>query len=471
MSGAQKAKNAWDSYSRKRKAIKSGGVSKKQKVEAEYGSNTGAPTIKKRDKTGKNNVEHKKKKTVKVPKLLRKQIKKVVKATVHPARGTYGYNVSGVVLACPYSGSQFAMDSIAGGGYRTTAAIPSLLADGYVCDENLIESPYSFSPEYFVHAASVLFNGKADIHSPAGTSLYSTNTLQSLQTLTFNVKTAQTTYDIKNVSGRTITMDIYLCAPRKPGFYNWQFSYTVIGAKQYATPRSDNIGKFDYFNTSPSIPNPGTASVATSWDTGNSAADNEVTVATVPPLMSWFQCCASEFTDGKNLSNSSPFQLGLQPSQCSQWNKMWKWERTTVILEPAQSYCYKIAGPKDMMWKSTSHVKQKVFMNLQKYMRCPMIVLKTDLTRTDAALGVATRLNDVTKPVLAVERFDSCTLEVPEQAGFQYPAVTIIDVSNINTKNQNLTYRRPVYYYNSVSGTTVSGAIAGVAPDNVVEGQ
>lgn len=398
------------------------------------------PSVKIAKKKG---VQTKKKLAVKVSANFRKKVEKVEEEKMR-IKGHYTKVRPGICLGVPSSNQQFVID-----GFGCTAS-SGAASTGIQSLSN--PTAWSFNPEFFVNVASVLFNGKQDSDTVTNNQVYNSGNFQYVSQLKFTIVQSSTIYEIKNTCGRTLHIEIYLCRPKQIGFYNYGYTYSAVDP-----PASTDIDKFDALNTTNPLPNPGVSAPVTSWNTGQTAGSAGVGAAICPPAIQWVRAMASEKLLGANLNTTNPTALGISPKQSMEWNKYYNADRTSIILEPGESYSYVIQGPNGYEFNMQKHFKGNVFMNVQKYMLCPLVVLKNDLVRTSSASGA--RLNDITLPELVIERTDKVTLDMPEQAGFEFPVAAVI--GDLSLKAQGLTFRRPVYFYGVSPGTILSGVVSG----------
>jgi len=302
---------------------------------------------------------------------------------------------------------------------------------------------WAFAPEWFLSCASVLFNKKpyaANITS-TGTALmrwYDQDQIGAggaqgadntegifygqavvSNNAVFTVSNAWEKYLIRNNSQRTITMKIYLCAPKRQGALFEDRTLSATG----------NVGQSaDYIND---------------------------------PTTTWINGLGAEIGTGKNLAGITPSFMHANPTDCAQFAKEYKTEVTSIVLEPGQTFDYFIQGPKNFDISYGNLFKNGLHMFIQKCMRFPMFVYHSDLLGTAAAplnlgnnLTVGSRAGmpnpGATGVGLIIERRRFCRVSCPEKAGMR------IDQA-ISTGSIQLGFHRPAYFKAYLAGLVDDG--------------
>lgn len=423
-----------------RKTIPTTRTLKKEQVgaDAAYGFRAPAVVIKK----NKRAVIKKSGSKVIVTKALRDKIKKVA-SEVGKIRGTFTNIKLGVALTIGSTNQQIVIDGICGHSNGVSFSDARGLGT--------IPTAWCFNPEFFLNAAAVLFNGKGQSETVAGNDPTSAN-WPLAQNVKFKIVKSYAKFVIKNTCGRAVAMRIYDCRPKYQGAYNYSYTLTSGNSTQ-----SSDIDKFDALNITDPLPNPGTTAPVLVWSSLNTMGASGIGAAFCPPSITWFRALNSEKQTGTNLNSVSVNELFLNPKHCHEFNKSFSCDEKIIVLEAGESYEYHIEGPGNYDFDNAKHFKNNVFFGVQKYMVCPMLVVHNDLVR-----GATSGVSHATDPLvsLAVDRSDHCIIQMPEQAGFQFP--TVASVADISLKSQQLTFRRPVYYYKAaLAGAGIVGAVGG----------
>jgi len=313
-----------------------------------------------------------------------------------------------------------------------------------------ISNLWAFSPEWFLSCASVLFNKKGynnDV-GPTGAPvmgwwnddqlgsglaegqvkpiLAGTNGIVNYaNNAVFNVTNAWEKYVLRNNTGRTVMIKIYLFAPK------------CMGARD------------------------------TDVVIGNTLALGSNRDYMQDPRDMWERALQDDFNTGANLAGVSPRTLYAKPS-LPQLTKSWKIECSDLVLEPGQSYDYFIKGPTDLQINMKSHFRNGQFMFIQKCMRIPIFVVHTDLVGGDSEV-VGNKLHATRDGLpttggaeVLVERRRYCRITCPEIAGFR----TDLDGAPADTSVQ-LGFKRPAYYIKTF--TRSGGSIVRVDEENPVQ--
>jgi len=311
---------------------------------------------------------------------------------------------------------------------------------------------WAFAPEFFLSVASVLFNKKPFEFHTGGDSKalmrwfngdqIGTGSAQGADNgegtqpgqsqcsnnATFTVSNAWEKYFIRNNTQRTVTMKIYLCAPKR------------IGALFEDTLAASTFG--------------------------NTATNADYCT---DPVVSWEQGLFSDIRMGRNLSGVGINTMYTCPTEVSQFVRDYKDEVTNVVLEPGQTYDYFIQGPRNLEIDYAKMFKNDMHMYIQKCMRFPMFVYHSDIVGAasstglnNATVGIRAGMPDpsVTGSGLMVERRRFVRVACPDKAGAR------IDTA-LTTGSVQLGFHRPAYYKQFVPGQ-VSGTITRVDEENPV---
>lgn len=153
----------------------------------------------------------------------------------------------------------------------------------------------------------------------------------------FHLKTCKHTYRIKNNSPRTVVIDVYNCAPKMP---------------------TSELDSPLYQDTGPS---------------------NVATPLIKDPLTTWRAGLDTLTKQGSNLISATPLTLYQKPTSNPQFNKYFKAEVTTIVLEPGQTVTHTIQGPSDLTVNTATCWSNGYFQDIQKFSRFTMFVQRLDL--------------------------------------------------------------------------------------------
>lgn len=255
---------------------------------------------------------------------------------------------------------------------------------------------WAFSPEYYLDAASVLFNNKTpsangyafDTAGTFGVGATATGfpATSPASNLQFTITNSYEDYLFKNITNRVVDMKVYLCAPR-------QASYL---------------------------------SVAPTTITGGAGAEAD---ALINPKNTWGQALTDQVSLGINLAAANSSVLNMKPQYAKGFMKYFKLETHEVVLEPGETFHYRVQGPSDFEWKWENHVKNNIFTTIAKYSRYVMTVCKFSMDVVGNGVGrgthqfrFATAQPDTAANSIAIERKLYCSIRMPEQTGFRVPA-------------------------------------------------
>lgn len=274
----------------------------------------------------------------------------------------------------------------------------------------------------YVHMLSVLWNGKAD--NQGTRDIYSSNSLGSVNisgvgqpnasntahsnNLQFTVKNHYEIYRFKNNGQRTIILKAYLCKAKSPTSEN-------------PSAFNDTTGTAGVL---PSISDP-----FTTWLNGQSAMNNEgIAVNT----------------------GFGPQSIYASPLMNPNFNKYWVAEEAHYVVEPGQTFEYKVQGPRDLGINCADCWQGTYFMDVQKFTLFPMFVAHLDMVY-GATNGLATRAGGGTH-MLDCEREIFCSFECPNQVGGVRQDYVIVAPSDNRTVLNNRVNR--FYYKYWVPGAT-----------------
>nr|WAE42770.1 MAG: capsid protein [Cressdnaviricota sp.] len=254
---------------------------------------------------------------------------------------------------------------------------------------------WSFLPEYFLDAASVLWNQKPPGNGPwsitdnnnIGSNPTTASGSQAANSAKFTVINSFEHYKIRNNTNRAFHIKLYECRPKR-------VSNVAVASK--------------------------------------SILNAAVTVedALLDPAAYWAQCMANDVVEGYNLGTAggtfaaTPTTYGATPSLSPMFAKGYAVGCTEVFLEPGATYSYFLQGPSNLEVDFKKYYTNDVFSNIQKYSRYLLPVVFSELVANDGfATGqVLGRLNFIQGAIagnyLYCERKMYCKMKMPEEAGF-----------------------------------------------------
>lgn len=306
---------------------------------------------------------------------------------------------------------------------------------------------WAFDPEDWLHFASVLWNDKLD--SKIARSWDSTDNLGIIEPVTtvpqdtlvdnngpqtyyqlntkLTIKNSHETYKMKNNSQRTITMALFLCAPKMRGLKD----STVSG------------------------PLDAPAFVATS--AGTSYIGN--------PGQQWAASMIKQKSSNILVGTAGPNTLFMNPKSNPDFNATYKTDVTYVTLEPGQEYEYFIQGPQDFtfnfkdLFHSGDSAQTPFYNGITPWMRYPLITLHLDLV-SDGTIGgrLPSAGLAAQSQSLTIERTIKAFLVMPEIVGNKLSFITAVAGATVEGRVQN-TQRRDCY---SVQVYSTGGALGAV---------
>jgi hypothetical protein len=272
-----------------------------------------------------------------------------------------------------------------------TTRLPSITSND---SQQVFQDGMLFTPLDFFDAADVMFDGK----TPALDPLLSTSNWTKGYIRKDYVVDSYVTFEFKNFSQRTYTINMYNCAPK----------------------------------TKPS------------QDVANSLL----------PTLAWVNGLSEAYDQGTNPTNNLYTQLFKDPRTDPTFTKYWSAEVSTIVLTPGQSHMFTVLGPKQM---EIDYSKQFVIpasgipsfiCPFEKWSRGVFFTYYLDIVET-SLLGVGRYISSGTGPGgVGYEKRTHYKLRVPDDAGFKYPALP--------TGNQQLTNRTAAriktYFPNGIAG-------------------
>jgi len=198
--------------------------------------------------------------------------------------------------------------------------------------------------------------------------------------LVFLVKNCYDVYRFKNNTGRSYTIDAYSCKP-----------------------------KVDYWQESPFSP-----------ILPNTSATEEGYFGS--PVSAWSNGLYDQNLNQVNAFNANCFDYGMNPTGTPNFKKSWDSELTKIVLEPGESYEWKMQGVSNFKVDMTQRFKNNTFFNLGKYSRVPMFVVKTDMIQykvgeTPQNTCRAGGIGNIAENDILIEREHYAQFEVPEMVG------------------------------------------------------
>lgn len=150
------------------------------------------------------------------------------------------------------------------------------------------------------------------------------------------------------------------------------------------------------------------------------------------PLSFWTDCLTKDLPvgtgTGSNVANMNRQMLGVSPAILPAFKQYFDMDTIKVELQPGQSYKYFLQGPKDFDFDMAKCYNGDDFQTVQKWSRWIYAQTYVDLVGTDT--GVPGRvLNDSVAAFagkgIIMEQVYHYDIGLPEQAGFNYAAVTL----------------------------------------------
>nr|WAE42740.1 MAG: capsid protein [Cressdnaviricota sp.] len=294
----------------------------------------------------------------------------------------------------------------------------------------LDQGGYSFTVDYFMKCASILFNGALTTVNASNWTPSATNVSLDPTVTKFYIRNSWSSYEIKNNTQRIITLRVFEVAPKAPQPFNCASTGTPGGVKNVAgvmTGTADALGFAD----------PLTMYQKAIADDFVNGSLYSTCIPTVTGSNSGLAAITSTILDtgvGISPSFKNNFKVGMLRE---------------FKLEPGQEAKFRVEGPNQMEFDSAKYWRESFLNSLQKWSRGIIFTLKLDVvsgesaTPTFQAPGRWTLFTN--DDAIGVERKDFCMIDMPESA----VAVTS------NTKG-----RRSAHVIDTVIPTVSSIAIA-----------
>lgn len=391
--------------------------------------------------SGKSKLKQAKK--VKVSPYLKAAIKKVNQGAA--AKGFYQRSFNGVIgsllgngtvdyaqTATTYdSGTQIAIYGGAKGTHGDPKTWFSHLASQVFTTGALVESTVRanselnfFTPWKIWHAASVLFNGKAEVANPYSvvadnlrteygpTGVIATGTVPGA--LKLNVLHSKVDFTMKNLSTRTLEVEIYECQP----------TLKFNGS----TPLQDMYNTYDTIQDSSTL--------------------NKI---------------VGYFADAQNLTVASKLFVegtvdGVAIAKQNGWH--WNYVKRSMILQPQEVCVHSMKGPsgeldfKKLVLPASAGTSQYSLTGLKNWTKHVMISVRVDPVLLDASAGTPTFSNngqrwiqydDTTGALhspVAIQCTESFRISVPEIAGFITKPEAVVAGLTVGGQEQTLNFRK-----------------------------
>lgn len=251
----------------------------------------------------------------------------------------------------------------------------------------------------WVYMLSVLYNGRAEtqltrdiaststlgnIMNPVGQVVVpgGSSTQSFENNLVFMVKNCYDVYRMRNNTGRSYTIDAYSCKP-----------------------------KADVSETTNRLILPFTATIEEGY-------------SGTPPLI-WAQALADQKANLVNFKDAKVYDYGVNPTATPNFKKYFDSEVTKIVLEPGESYEFKIQGVSNYKVDMTQRFKNGAFYDCGKFTRFPMFVIKTDLVEYATATTLVPQgvvrggsiLSAISSVGISCEREHYAQFEMPEAVG------------------------------------------------------
>jgi len=253
-----------------------------------------------------------------------------------------------------------------------------------------------FTPLDFFDAADIMF----DLKTPALVPLLATSNFTNGYIRKDVVVDSYATFEMKNFSQRTYTVNMFNCAPK-------------------------------------TLPLSGSA---TSLD----------------PLTAWIFGLTQAFNNGTNPGNNLVTQLFMDPRHNPEFATYWKPEVTTVVLQPGQSHTFTVLGPKGIEIDYTKHFiipasgVPSVILPYAKFSRGVFFTYHMDIVSSSLA-GIGRYLSTgAGTGGLGYEKRVHFKMRVPDDAGFKYPAAFVVGAPQ--QLNLRLPARIKVYFPTGAAG-------------------
>ena len=303
-----------------------------------------------------------------------------------------------------------------------------------------------FTPNFFIHAASVLFRGKNSVfyYNKQSSDLFQTGNFKCYdatvnERLKFTVKSCSATYLYKNNQTSPLEVCFYVCAPRRKSTHG----YPDVGNNSQIQTFAGTTGV-----DSGSLMDPVTyltRAYTTDTNIGGKILDGSTLVST---------------SFGGNYAYTT---MNVVPEMYPTWAAGYKAEKIFVCLQPGQEYKLHVQGPSNLEFDAAKCVAGTLVQNTQMYSRSVMVAVLNQLSwNTNVASNVThgRYINLIGGEGLSVERLDEIKICMPEITGAPDQAIAAGGGAVTVTKQNN--YRRP--YLMSLQYTPSSYALgSGIA--------
>lgn len=278
--------------------------------------------------------------------------------------------------------------------------------------------------------------------------------------LKYDVLNAECNIQMRNNSQRAIYLEMYECQPKYQRTVNFQIPTTSC------LPINDWI---DALGAEALGTVSGTKTEGTVTGPGVNESDKEKAAS--------------------NISDMRIVASGAKPERMKAWNKLWKFTKTLVKLEPGQSHIHSIKGDKGTVdWQKMC--RDSKFMEIQKWNRYVFFIAKNDMTWGQGTSvltpgGEATTISGVANwddPSTTINQGLGIYFKVEKKYKFSMPEQTGGFITDLNdgtgTKTRQLlnNQRRECYVHDVISddlayvqGTLVGNSTRNVDDNNPVE--
>lgn len=317
-------------------------------------------------------------------------------------------------------------------------------------------SPWLFTPSMFLHALSVLFNGKTgaagtgatgqqiaiynqrnDAFNAVGNFNIASNATGVLTAqpsgsrLKFTVKSAHATYIYKNISPQAKRLELYVCKPKKKSEYNpasIAIQTNLPGPQTLDNPTANaDVGQLHepvFYLAQQSDQDAAEVSQGVHYVPAVSGTLAYVTYAVNGKIINW------------------PLAMGVDafPS----FRNGYTFELIKVTLQPGQEYKLHVAGPSNLEMDSLKWYTGLLEQNIQMYSRSVMVKVINELASGITAgtpENLGSHVKDASDEGIFVEQDLHIKVSMPQEAAGHYGTTTLA------TALADLHYRRPMYCY------------------------
>lgn len=263
--------------------------------------------------------------------------------------------------------------------------------------QSVIDFANAFGPMEFVDAADVLFNDQVPVEAPTfPNNDWSNNWIRKDTVINSTMQ-----LEMKNMSQRTYTLKIYTCQPKV-------------------------------------VP--------------TDAAPNDA-------LADWSSGMIMSTAFGANPQSNSPSTLYCIPTDAPQFNRFWKAQCETVVLQPGQSHTYFLQGPNDYVLDYKKLQMKNIaaapnwLIPYAKFTRNVFVVGHTDLVTSTLAGAGRFPSGGVGQGGIVFERRMFYKMKCPASAGFQYPT-GVYPVGDTQQLDQKIPAKVIKFFPIGAAGTT-----------------